>query len=218
MLFAPRATHRVFIPDGEPPRNGWPVLLFLHGAGERGSDGIAQTTVGLGPAIAREPERFPLLVVFPQCPADGYWRDADLDIALEALQATLDEFACDEGRVYLSGISMGGYGTFSLALREPHRFAAIVPVCGGIARKETNAAERLKHLPAWVFHGDQDAIIPVEESRTIVAALRALGADVRYTEYANVQHNSWTRAYAEPELIPWLLAQNQRTVSLRTSH
>jgi predicted peptidase len=183
-------------------------VLFLHGAGEGGTDNLAQTKVGLGRAIRNDPSRFPLIGVFPQSPPRVPWRGASVEHAVRALEATLDEFNTDRDRVYLTGISMGGYGTLHLATAQPERFAAIVPVCGGSANPELTA-ERLATMPMWVFHGDLDNIIPVEESRDVVEALRARGSSVRYTEYEGVKHNSWDPAYAEPELIPWLLAQRK---------
>jgi predicted peptidase len=198
----------------EPPRlaPAMPVILFLHGAGESGTDGIAPATVGLGPAIVRDPDRFPALAVFPQASRGYGWSGFNLAAADAALSAVEFEYGTDRQRVYVTGISMGGYGTWSLAFQQPDRFAAIVPVCGGLARRErtyAEAARRLAGIPHWVFHGDADDIIPVAESREMVQALRAAGAAVRYTEYAGVRHNSWDRAYAEPELMPWMLAQQR---------
>lgn len=209
-MFLPRkiaaGTFRIYLPPEVTP--SMPIVLFLHGAGEGGADNVAQTTVGLGRAISKDPERFPLIAVFPQSPPRVPWRGPMLDYAVAALDATIEEFDCDRDRVYLTGISMGGYGTWQLATQEPDRFAAIVPVCGG-ARNAVLTAQRLANVPAWVFHGDRDDIIPVSESREVVEALRAAGADVRYTEYKGVRHNSWDPAYAEPELMPWLLAQRK---------
>lgn len=187
-----------------------PVILFLHGAGESGRDGSRQTTVGIGPAIERAPERFPALVIFPQASRGYGWRELNLAAAVAALDDVEQHFETDRRRVYVTGISMGGYGTWLLALQQPARFAAAVPVCGGLDRgasmlTHAQAARRLASIPQWVFHGDGDDIIPVEESRAMVSALEAAGADVRYTEYPGVRHNSWDRAYAEPELIPWML-------------
>ncbi|HET7435230.1 MAG TPA: alpha/beta fold hydrolase [Thermoanaerobaculia bacterium] len=202
--------YRVFFPNDFTRERSWPVILFLHGAGEGGTDGIAPTQVGLGRAVSLAPERFPFVIVFPQSPPRTPWFGASLDVTLAALEATIEEANGDRERLLLTGISMGGYGTWTLALREPQRFAALVPVCGGV-RVDTvaNAARKLAHIPQWVFHGDRDDIIPVSESREMVAALRDAGADVRYTEYAGVRHNSWDRAYADPELVPWLLAQRR---------
>jgi predicted peptidase len=202
-----------------------PVILFLHGAGESGSDGVAQTTVGIGPAIRRDPARFPALVVFPQASRGYGWSGFNLAAAVAALEDVESSYTTDRDRVYVTGISMGGYGTWLLALQQPQRFAAAVPVCGGLDRGSAmriaalaagsieslhaRAARRIAHVPQWVFHGDADNIIPVEESQVMVAALREAGAKVRYTEYPRVRHNSWDPAYAEPELLPWLLAQKR---------
>jgi len=196
---------------GEP----LPVILFLHGAGESGRDDALPATVGIGPAIDAAPERFPALVVFPQA-SQGYgWRGFNLGAAVAALDDVESRYATDRDRVYLTGISMGGYGTWLLALQQPERFAAIVPVCGGLDRHagaldHADAAKRIASIPQWIFHGDADDVIPAGESRAMVRALRAAGAAVRYTEYAGVRHNSWDRAYAEPELMPWLLRQRRR--------
>jgi predicted peptidase len=205
-----RTTYRVFVPQIDEPL---PVILFLHGAGESGSDGVMQTTVGIGPAVLREPARFPALVVFPQASRGYGWSGFNLAAAVAALDDVEQSYAIDPDRVIVTGISMGGYGTWLLATQQPHRFAGAVPICGGLDRvagSHERAAKRIAHIPQWVFHGDADDIIPVEQSRVMVAALRAAGADVRYTEYERVRHNSWDRAYAEPELVPWMLAQRRR--------
>jgi predicted peptidase len=204
--FTRRATYQLY----EPPLPGpLPVILFLHGAGESGTDGVLPTTVGLGPAVLRDPQRFPSLIVFPQAEGHG-WTGRNLDAAIAALDDVMQNFAVDEDRVYVTGISMGGYGTWLMASNHPERFAAAVPICGGVAGDRERTAQRLAQMPQWIFHGDADDIIKVSESRTMVAALRNAGAPIRYTEYAGVGHNSWDRAYAEPELMPWLLAQRRR--------
>lgn len=211
-----RTIYQVYEPPGLT--EAVPVILFLHGAGESGIDGRRQTTVGIGPAIAAGPECFPALVVFPQASHRQGWRDFDLDAAAAALDDVTSAYSIDRNRVYLTGISMGGYGTWLLAMQQPERFAAAVPVCGGFDRAAAahvgiatfaDAVNRLAPIPQWVFHGDADDIIPVEQSRVMVQALRAAGANVRYTEYPGVRHNSWDRAYAEPELMPWMLAQRR---------
>ncbi|HKS22135.1 MAG TPA: prolyl oligopeptidase family serine peptidase [Thermoanaerobaculia bacterium] len=204
--------YRVYEPAAPEPL---PLILFLHGAGESGTDDVLPTTVGIGPAVEANPERLPALVVFPQASRGYGWRGFNLAAAVAALDDVEARYNVDRDRVSITGISMGGYGTWLLGLQQPERFAAIVPVCGGLDRSASGfdvaqAAERLKPIPQWVFHGDADAIIPVDESRVMVHALRAAGADVRYTEYPGVQHNSWDRAYAEPELMPWLLRQRRR--------
>jgi predicted peptidase len=225
MVDGVRTTYRVYEPESSGGLTLMPVILFLHGAGESGLDGIAQTTVGLGPAIVRDPAGFPAIVVFPQA-SQGYgWSGFNLVAASAALDATESQYDIDSQRVYITGISMGGYGTWSIALQQPDRFAAVVPVCGGfdtrtaveagvveVASREemyAQAALRLARLPHWVFHGEADDVIPVRHSRLMVQALRAAGAVVRYTEYAGVRHNSWDRAYAEPDLLPWMLEQRR---------
>lgn len=204
-----RTIYQLYEPrDRQPPL---PVLLFLHGAGECGRDGLKQTQVGIGPAIRANSERFPALVVFPQASVGYGWRGFNLSAAGAALDDVTGTFDIDHDRVYVTGLSMGGYGAWAIALQQPERFAAVVPICGGLDSSVgfniSDAAARLAHLPHWVFHGDQDTVIPVQQSRAMVDALQAAGAAVRYTEYEGVLHNSWDRAYAEPELMPWLLAQ-----------
>jgi predicted peptidase len=218
--------YQVYVPPGFSAERTWPVILFLHGAGEGGRDGVQQTKVGLGPALRRAPERCPAVVVFPQSPRGHPWSGPSAELALLALERAITEFHGDPERLYLTGVSMGGYGTWRLALQDPKRFAALVPICGGLdtpARRARlrnaaastadpflEAARQLQHLPIWVFHGEEDDIIPVSESRVMVEALQKVGAPVRYTEYPEVDHLSWDPAYAEPELLPWLLSHTRR--------
>ncbi|MBI2821572.1 MAG: prolyl oligopeptidase family serine peptidase [Acidobacteria bacterium] len=227
--------YQVYLPAGFTPERRWPVVLFLHGAGERGSDGMRQTEVGLGRAIRMNRDRFPAVGVFPQAPKDGAWVGDTARMALLALDRAVAEFNGDPQRLYLTGISLGGYGTWQIASENPERFAAIVPICGGVvappgmpALREIQipetldaadpylaVASRVKTLPAWVFHGAADPRVPVSESRRMVEALRRLGADVRYTEYEGVGHNSWDRAYAEADLWTWLFVQRRAAASSR---
>lgn len=215
----------VYVPRDLPPSP--PVILFLHGAGERGRDGVRPTQVGLGSAIRWSPERFPALVVFPQVPEDERWLGEPADVSLAALQQTIVEFGADRDRVYLTGISMGGYGTWHLATANPSLFAAIAPVCGGIvpAGSATSVrqspltkdaadpyaftAARIRAIPVWLFHGADDPVVLASESRKMHDALRAAGADVRYTEYEGVGHNSWDRAYGESGLWEWMFRQKR---------
>lgn len=213
--------YQVHVPPGWTPDREWPTVLFLHGAGEAGSDGVRQIGVGLGPAIRRHPDRFRAVAVFPQARPGEPWYGRMAAQALAALDQALDELHGDPRRVLLTGVSMGGYGTWRLALDDPHRFAALVPVCGGLgARRQPlagqreaapdphlTAARRLRHVPVWIFHGEDDPIIPVSESRAMADALQRAGGVVRYTEYPGVQHDSWDRAYAEPDLMPWMLSR-----------
>jgi len=205
----------------------WPVVLFLHGSEERGEDGVIQSKVGLGLAVRQHPERFPAIVVMPQCRRGVDWNSSDMEAqALAAMEAGLKEFHGDPQRVYLTGFSMGGYGTWSIAAKYPNRFAAIVVICGGIQwptpREITEEkpyaaiAGKVARIPIWVFHGSADRNVFVTESREMVKLLRELHSDVRYTEYPGVVHESWDRAYDEPELPVWLF--NQRVSRSATVH
>jgi predicted peptidase len=206
--------YQVYVPFEWTKDKKWPVILFLHGAGERGTDGLMETEVGLGTAIRLHEERWPFIVVMPQCDPAKWWTDQFSEaVAMKALRDALHEFNGDEHRVYLTGISMGGYGTWDLASRYPKHFAAIAPICGGVRGGPTQAAEiaeRIKNIPIWIFHGDADPTVPVSQSQKMNDALKAVGADVRYSEYPGVAHNSWDRAYAEPELPQWFLSHRTK--------
>lgn len=221
--------YQVYVPSNWNKKERWPVILFLHGAGERGDDGLVQTEVGIGTAIRRHEDRFPAIVVLPQSRKRVWWTDPAMEAqALKALDQTLKEFKGDPHRVYLTGLSMGGYGTWALGAKYPGKFAALVPICGGVrlpprarnlpgsaaVEAATNGsdpyaatAQKIGKTPVWVFHGGDDPTVPVTESRQLVEALKGAGGNVRYTEYEGVKHNSWEKAYAEPEFLPWLLSQ-----------
>jgi predicted peptidase len=220
--------YKVYVPPGFDPGRSWPVILFLHGAGEAGTDGVQQTEVGLGRVLRTHPERFPAVVVFPQAPPGQVWLGDLARVATTALEQTTAEFRGDPDRISLVGLSMGAYGAWVLAFENPERYAAIVSVAGGIVppawRRARLAqlpptlqaddpyaatAARVRGIPAWLFHGANDPTVPVTESRRIVAALKQAGASPRYTEYEGVAHNSWDRTFAEPELPRWLLAQRR---------
>ena len=219
--------YQVFVPQNFNSRKKWPVMLFLHGVGERGDDGLQQTDIGIAHAIRKDASRFPFIVVIPQCRKEKRWIHPDMQTqALGALEQSIKEFHGDRNHLYLTGLSMGGYGTWEMTAKYPGKFAAYVPICGGIfgpakvpdARVSlagdpnvrdpyAETARRIGSTAIWIFHGGADDTVPVEESRKMAAALRAAKANVRYTEYPGVGHNAWDKAYAEPELIPWLLAQ-----------
>jgi predicted peptidase len=193
-------------PDYTPVRQ-WPLILFLHGAGERGSDGRRQASVGIGPALNRFPERFPALVVMPQCPLTSHW-SRETQVLAALLDEVMNTFPIDGSRVYLTGISMGGNGSFALAAAHPDRFAAVVPICGWGAPPQMSPA--LRSVPIWAFHGAVDDIVPAEHSREMVRALAEAGnTRVRYTEYPDLAHVSWDAAYADPSLAEWLFAQER---------
>ncbi|MBI3967218.1 MAG: dienelactone hydrolase family protein [Chloroflexi bacterium] len=204
-----RYPYTVYLPPGHSGVSSdaaWPVILFLHGAGELGDDGRRQIQVGLGPWLCRYPERYPAIAVLPQCPSKRRWDGDMLDVALQALDEAVHAYGGDPDRLYLTGVSMGGFGTFRLASLRPDRFAAAIPICGG--GNPTMIAAALSDVPMWVFHGAVDDIVPVERSRQMVAAIKSAGGNrLRYTELPGVAHNSWDAAYADPELPNWLLSQ-----------
>lgn len=219
--------YSVYVPAEFESGHAWPVILFLHGSGERGTDGLRGTQIGVAAAIRHDRERVPAIVVFPQVPPDQRWLGEPADVAIEALERAIVEFHGDRDRVYLAGLSMGGYGSYHLALAHPRTFAAMVVVCGGLFPHPTTTAVQqspltkgaadpyaftahaLRSMPMWLFHGDADPVIPVSESRTMVAALRAEGSEAKYTELAGVGHNAWDAAFSSPELWRWLFAQHR---------
>jgi predicted peptidase len=220
--------YQVYVPSNYATGTAWPVILFLHGAGERGADGLRQTSVGLAPAIRSDPTRFPAIVVFPQVPDDSQWVGMPADVAMTALRQTQAEFHIDPARVYLTGLSMGGHGTWYLAYRNPDVFAAVVPICGWvvdvpqfrgsvpIVPSDSGApipalARRLRQVPIWIFHGEVDRAVPVAGSREPATALQDIGADVRYTEFLGLDHNSWDAAYASKVFVDWLFAQRRHS-------
>jgi predicted peptidase len=186
----------------ESDKKLWPLILFLHGAGESGDDLAKVKTHGPPKLIESKKRDFPCIVVSPQSSGRG-WNVDTLTALLDDLAAN---YRLDKDRVYLTGLSMGGYGTWSLAAAHPQRFAAIVPICGGGNPAD---AARLKNLPIWVFHGAKDATVPPERSESMVKALKAAGGNVKFTVYPDAGHDSWTAAYNDPELYRWLFAQKR---------
>ena len=185
-----------------------PVILFLHGAGERGSDGQAPTQVGLGPALWRFPHLYPAHVVMPQCPIGSQWSGPAERVALHALDATIAQRSGDERRIYVTGVSMGGHGALRLAAHHPSRFAAVVAICGWADTNET--APRLKGVPVWLFHGASDPVVPARCSVELATALRSAGArSVRHTEYPEIGHECWDRAYADAQLSEWIFRHSR---------
>ncbi len=199
----------VFVPHDYKGDKDYPVILFLHGAGETKGGGQQPVNVGIGPAIKKQAKTFPFIVIIPQAQTRGWGAKSDNAArALAMLAEVQKKYKTDRKRVYLTGLSMGGFGTWSVAAAHPNMWAAIVPICGGGNPKD---AAKIKDIPTWVFHGDKDTAVKVDLSRKMVEALKAAGAkDVRYTEYPGVGHNSWDRAYATPELYTWLLKQQTK--------
>jgi pimeloyl-ACP methyl ester carboxylesterase/prenyltransferase beta subunit len=198
--------YTVYVPEGYDGSKAFPAILFLHGAGERGEDGIVPAQVGIGPAILNRPGGVPAVVVFPQ--ARETWRagSADIAAALKALDDVMAIYKVDPERVILTGLSMGGRGSWELAAAHPERFAAVVPICGP---GQLEGVAKLKTLPVRTFCGDADRDQTVLNMRSMVEALRREGASARLTEYRGVGHNSWDRAYNDHELIDWMLAQHK---------
>jgi predicted peptidase len=202
------AKYVIFIPHDYKGDKEYPVILFLHGAGETGTDGKKQAQVGLGNAIRKNEKSFGFITIFPQS-QERTWRagSKDADRALKILEETMKTYKTDSKRVYLTGLSMGGYGTWSLAAAYPTKWAAIAPICGG---GDPKSAEKIKDLPCWCFHGDADKAVPVERSREMIEALKKAGGKPEYTEYPGVAHNSWDKAYGTPELYPWFLKHKSK--------
>ncbi len=222
--------YQIYVPSNWSDRDSWPVILFLHGAGERGSDGVRQTEVGLGQIIRHEPQRVPAVIAFPQCREGARWSDPDMEqLAIMTMDRAIQGFKGDSTRVYLTGLSMGGSGTWHLAAKYPERFAAIAPIAAralftprmgeatvsikpDTPRTKGNKVitQRMAGIPTWAFHGRKDSIIPVVESRNMITALREMGNHPLYTEYEHIGHTSWNAAYAEPDFFPWLLSHRSQ--------
>lgn len=207
-----RLNYLLFLPKGyeEKPQQRWPLILFLHGMGERGNDLELVKKHGIA-RVVEQREDFPFIAVSPQCPLDSWWPDH-----FDALDLLLDEicarYRVDPDRLYLTGLSMGGYGAWYYAALHPDRFAALVPICGG-GMPFFGFPERvvvLKNVPVWAFHGAKDDRVPLAESERLVKALKAAGGNVRFTVYPDAGHDAWTETYNNPELYRWLLAQTRR--------
>jgi poly(3-hydroxybutyrate) depolymerase len=222
--------YQVYVPVNYDPGKSLPVILYLHSIAERGEDGLRQTQIGLGSYIRQDRERFPFIVVFPQAKRDRIWTGEMATLALKVLDQTIEEFNGDPKRVYLTGISMGGLGTWYLPTQAPGKFAAIVPICGFVVSPKPDLtperraallkinplagspdpyktlASQISKVPVWIFHGNADTDVSPDESRKMFQALKASGANVKYTEYEGVFHNAWDKAYSERDLVSWLLS------------
>jgi predicted peptidase len=206
------AKYVLFVPNGYKADGDkvYPIILFLHGSGETGDDGKKQAGTGLGQAIRNEEKsgkHFPFFAVFPQS-QERTWGASSKDgqRAIAILDAVEMEYKIDEKRQYLTGLSMGGFGTWSFAAKYPDRWAAIVPICGG---GNPASAEKFKDIPCWVFHGEADPTVNIEKDREMVKALKDAGGKPKFTTYPGVGHDSWDKAYGTPELYHWLLEQHK---------
>ena len=220
--------YRILYPDGYDRSKKYPLILVLHGAGERGSDNEKQLVHGsrmfLDPAVRK---KFPAIVVFPQCPEESYWSSVQIDrektplqldfdysrpitaplsLTMKLLNDLVEKERVDSRRIYITGLSMGGMGTFEAVHRYPRTFAAALPICGG---GDTIRYQRTE-TPFWVFHGDADNVVDVKYSRAMVRCLEVLDVKTKYTEYPGVMHNSWDSAFAEPRFLKWMFAKRQK--------
>ena len=198
----------------------YPLVVFLHGAGERGADNEKQLVHGVPQFVANR-DKFPCFLIAPQCPDGKKWVEVDWSadthtlpkdpgevgrLALALIERSIRELPVDPKRVYITGLSMGGYGTWDLVARRPELFAAAAPVCGGA---DEATAARIKNVPVWAFHGAKDTAVKPARSRNMIAALEKAGGKPKYTEYPDVGHNSWDPAYKDPEVFKWLFAQKK---------
>ncbi|HET9052542.1 MAG TPA: prolyl oligopeptidase family serine peptidase, partial [Cyclobacteriaceae bacterium] len=221
--------YRILYPQHYDKTQKYPVVLFLHGAGERGNNNESQLVHGA--KLFTDPENrkaYPAIVIFPQCPEDGYWASVEvnrntspfalgfdytrpvtpaLQAAIELVRKIIITEGVDKSRVYITGLSMGGMGTFEAVYRYPELFAAAAPICGGA---DVDAYDkRVSGIPFRVFHGAKDAVVDVKHSQAVVEKLKALQAHVEYTEYPEVNHNSWDNAFAEPDFLSWLFSKKR---------
>lgn len=208
--------YQLFLPSayGKDPSAKWPLIIFLHGSGERGTDLQKVKVHGPPKLVANVKDYpysvnndFPFVVLSPQCPDEQVWSPLVLSTLLDEIEA---KYAIDQDRIYLTGLSLGGFGTWNWAMAQPHRFAALVPICG---KGEVRGAKKIKHIPTWVFHGAKDQGVPVIHATEMIDALEKAGGKPKLTIYPDLGHDSWTITYANPELYKWLLEQKRASVS-----
>lgn len=218
--------YRLLKPENYNPDEKYPLVIFLHGAGERGDDNVAQLKHAMAEFCKPERRRdYPCYVLAPQCPKGQKWADVDwskdqlsvtenasdsLSLVFELVDRMIADAAINKNRVYITGLSMGGYGTWDALYRRPGFFAAAIPICGG---GDPATAKDFKDIALWCFHGDQDKSVDVQRSRDMISALKAAGGSPKYTEYPGVGHNSWEAAYADDETYEWLFAHRRKLLS-----
>lgn len=215
--------YRWSAPEKTEPGKIYPLVLFLHGSGERGDDNIAQLKHGVLPILAGAVKLDqPVFLIAPQCPKDRWWSPVDMgkmrlsaagkpNALVEAVLALVDETTriqpIDPKRFYVTGISMGGFGTWDLLCRIPDKIAAAVPICGG---GDTTQVAKFKDVPIWAFHGEADSVVPVKSTREMISTLEKAGGNPKVTYYPKVDHNSWTQTYDDPEVIRWIFDQHRK--------
>jgi predicted peptidase len=214
----PALKYRILTPLDYDANKKYPVVLFLHGAGERGDDNKVQLVHGMKDFAADEMrKKHPAFVIAPQCPKNEWWTkrndeaadkpaDDPLGLSVQLIEDLKKKYSIDADRIYITGLSMGGYGSWEALKRMPDYFAAAIPICGA---GDPKAVEKFKNVPVWVFHGDKDGAVKVERSQEMVEALKSAGASPKYTEYPGVGHDSWTATYKNPEVTDWLFEQNR---------
>ena len=197
----------LFLPESytQSTNQKFPLILFLHGAGERGSDLDSVKRHGIPKIVETNPD-FPFIAVSPQCPEDSWWT-SELHTINGLIEEIVEKYQVDTSRIYLTGLSMGGFGTWSLASMYPERFAAIAPVCGGGEVRQI--LRSLVEMPIWTFHGQKDDVIPFSRSEEIVTALKKHGSSIKFTIYPEAGHDSWTKTYDNPELYKWFLKHSR---------
>lgn len=222
--------YRILYPKNYTKNKKYPLVLFLHGAGERGNNNETQLVHGARLFLdSVNREKYPAIVIFPQCPAEGYWANVKIDrtkmpldlefdydrpvtpalqAAVELVQNTLTSENIDKKRVYIAGLSMGGMGTFEAVYRFPELFAAAVPICGGADVEAYD--KRVSKIPFRVFHGNKDDVVKPVHSQEIVKKLKVLNTSVEYIEYPDANHNSWDSAFAEPDFLSWLFSKEKK--------
>lgn len=182
----------------------WPLMVFLHGVGERGSD-IERVKLH-GPAkLAEADGDLPFIIVSPQCPSGKWWPDFSVEV-MALIDDTVEKYNVDESRIYLTGLSMGGFGSWAIGCKHPERFAAIVPICGG---GQPYVAGNLRDVPVWAFHGGKDSVVPLKESEEMVDAVNRAGGNAKLTVYPEVDHDSWTETYNNEEVYTWMLSNSK---------
>jgi predicted peptidase len=213
-----RMPYRLFVPQGYDKRKRYPLVLWLHGGAGRGDDNLKQITGGntSGSHVWTKPEnqsKYPCMVVAPQCPGGEQWTSyvsvkssGQMRLVLEIMTDVQKEFSVDAARLYVTGQSMGGFGTWAMIAEHPLMFAAAIPVCGG---GNESQASILVNTPVWAFHGERDEAVSVERSRRMIAAIRKAGGAPKYTEYKGAGHVIWDEVFNEPDLLPWLFAQKR---------
>lgn len=201
-----KGQYLIFVPQNYTPTQPFPTIFFLHGSGERGENIQALKRHGLPKIVEQQPD-FPFTVISPQCPARRRWPLA----LLEGLFQTVNErIALDPERLYLTGLSLGGYGVWKWAQAQPQRFAALAPICGW---SNPEYASRIAHLPIWVFHGLRDEVVPVAATLAMVTALEKAGGRPRVTIYRHATHDAWTQAYANRRLYTWFLSHRRSGIN-----